>query len=209
MAERIIDRESWPRARVFELFRGYARPHYTLCTRIDVTHLMSRKDAGIRPYHGCLFALGAGLHAVPEMRQRFRREAVVEHDSIALSITVPDGAGGFVFADLDWQEDYRAFEKAAQAQIIDALARDTLGANDGAARDDVAYLSCLPWLDFTALDNALPGPEDCIPRLSWGKFVTSGQRIDMALAMQVHHALVDGAHLGAFVAAAQEALDRL
>lgn len=201
-----IDLATWPRAAVYGLFRGFDRPHYAITTRLDVTRVVARK-AEAKPYHACLHALGAGLHAVPAMRQRFVGDAVFEHDAIAMSVTVPDGQGAFVYADLPWQADFARFSADVTARTQAALARADLGANDGAARTDVAYLSCLPWMDFTALDNALPGPEDCIPRLSWGRFVDHGGRHDMALAVQVHHALVDGAHVGAFVAAVQKALD--
>lgn len=81
-----------------------------------------------------------------------------------------------------------------------------LSANSG-ARDDLAYLSCMPWLDYTAINNALPGPDDCIPRVTWGKFVEHNGRWDMAMTLEVHHALVDGAQVGAFFAAVQRALD--
>ncbi len=83
-----------------------------------------------------------------------------------------------------------------------------LGANTG-QRFDLAYLSCLPWLDFTALDNALPGPDDCIPRFSWGKFVQNAEGSwSCAVAVQVHHALVDGLQVGQFFEAAQASLNR-
>jgi len=45
--------------------------------------------------------------------------------------------------------------------------------------------------------------------VAWGKFVPEGPEWRMAVSIQVHHALVDGAHLGAFFAALQNALDRV
>ena len=67
----------------------------------------------------------------------------------------------------------------------------------------------MPWLDYTSINNALPGPDDCIPRVSWGKFVDQGRRWDMAMTLEVHHALVDGAQVGAYFAAVQAALDKV
>ena len=74
---------------------------------------------------------------------------------------------------------------------------------------DVAYLSCLPWLDYTSLDNALPSANDCIPRVSWGKIVPKGDGFDMAMTLQVHHALVDGLQVGQFFEATQTAINTL
>lgn len=207
MAEHIVDLALWPRADHFRFFRTYARPHYAVTTRMDVSRLMqARQNRQVSVYRACLFAIGAGLHAVPEMCMRFRGDTVVRHDAIALSMTVPRTTGGFGYAYVPFLPGFEAFDTHA-AQLIEAAATQSgLQANTG-DRDDVAYLSCLPWLDFTALDNALPHADDCIPRVSWGKTVKAQGRHEMALALQVHHALVDGEHIGACVSAMQDCLN--
>ena len=90
--------------------------------------------------------------------------------------------------------------------MIEAVAAGgILDANSG-ERDDLAYLSCMPWLDYTSINNALPGPDDCIPRITWGKIVERDGRWEMAMTLEVHHALVDGEQVGAYFAAVQDAL---
>ncbi len=210
MAEHIVDLATWPRAETFRLFRSYDRPHFATTARLDVTRLMTvLKPAGVSPYRACLYAIGAGIHAVDALRMRFRADTVVLHDAVELSMTVPRTDGSFGYAYVPFVSDWRAFDRAAKT-IIDAVAAaGGLQPNTG-QRDDLAYLSCLPWLDFTALDNALPGPHDCIPRVSWGKFVAEAAgRHSMAMAVQVHHALVDGLHVGRYFEAAQQALDAI
>jgi chloramphenicol O-acetyltransferase type A len=64
-------------------------------------------------------------------------------------------------------------------------------------------------MDFTSIDNALPGPDDCIPRVSWGKNVETQGRWSCAMTIEVHHALVDGRQVGDYFAAVQSAVDRL
>lgn len=208
MAGSIVDLETWPRAQQFRFFRSYARPHYAVTSHLDVTGVMARKQAaGVSPYRASLFAIGAGLHAVPELLMRFRGDLVVRHDSVEVSVTVPTEAGSFNYAYIPFLPDFAAFDGVARDLIVEAARKTGLDANAG-VRDDLAYLSCLPWLDFTAINNALPGPEDCIPRVSWGRIVTDAAgRASMAMAIEVHHALVDGAHVGAYFAAVQAALD--
>ena len=205
-----VDLATWPRAAQFRFFRGYARPHYAVTARLDVTRLLRvHKPAGVSPYRACLFAIGAGLHAVPELCMRFRGDVVVRHDRLSLSMTVPRADGSFGYAYVPFDPDFAGFDGAAARIIARTAQSNDLAANSG-ARDDVAYLSCLPWLDFTALNNALPGPDDCIPRVSWGRFTSGADGRDtMAMALEVHHALVDGSHVGACFAAAQSALDSL
>ncbi len=205
MTHQIIDLETWPRATQFHFFRTYQQPHYATTARLDVTHLMARKADGVSPYRGCLFAIGAGLHRVPELCMRFRADQVVAHDMITLSMTVPTDVGSFGYAYVPFVADFAAFEGQAKVLIDAVAAGNTLDANSG-ERDDLAYLSCMPWLDYTSINNALPGPDDCIPRITWGKFVERDGRWDMAMTLEVHHALVDGAQVGAFFEAVQDAL---
>ncbi|PJI85076.1 chloramphenicol O-acetyltransferase type A [Yoonia maricola] len=205
MTHRIVDLETWPRAAQFRFFRTYQQPHYATTSRLDVTHLMGRKADGLSPYRACLYAIGAGLHAVPELCMRFRGDVVVAHDMVTLSMTVPTEAGTFGYAYVPFVPDFDRFDIKAKT-LIDAVAKGgVLQANSG-ERDDLAYLSCMPWLDYTAINNALPGPDDCIPRVTWGKFVERDGVWDMAMTLEVHHALVDGAQVGAYFAAVQGAL---
>jgi len=209
MAEHEVDLASWPRAGQFHLFRSYQSPHFALTSRIDVTAMTRQARAqGFSTYRACLFAIGAGVSAVPEMRTRIRGNKVVLHEKVDLSMTVPRGDGTFGYAYVPFEAEFARFD----ASCADIIARTAAGANLAAntgQRDDLIYLSCLPWIDFTSLNNAMPGPGDCIPRLSWGKFVDHGERRDMAVAVEVHHALVDGAHLGAFLGVLQDTLDAL
>lgn len=80
----------------------YQQPHCATTTRLDVTHLMSRKTDGISTYRGCLFAIGVGLHQPPEFCMRFRGDLVVAHEMITLSLTVPTDKGGFGYAYVPW-----------------------------------------------------------------------------------------------------------
>ena len=208
MTEHTVDLATWPRAAQFRFFRTYQQPHYATTSRLDVTHLMGRKAAGVSAYRACLYVIGAGLHAVPELTMRFRDDKVVRHDMVTLSMTVPTDAGSFGYAYVPYVPDFAAFEAQANALIDKVSAGGVLDANSG-ERDDLAYLSCMPWLDYTSINNALPGPDDCIPRVTWGKIVEKPTGWDMAMTLEVHHALVDGAQVGAYFSNVQKALNGL
>ena len=158
---------------------------------------------------GSLYAVGKGVHAVPELRMRFRDDQVILHDQLTLSMTVPTQAGSFGFAYLPFVDSFEEFDAAATVEIARVASGAPSPPNQG-GRNDFAYLSCMPWLDFTSVSNAMPGPDDCIPRIGWGKFMARPEgRWDMAMSIEVHHALADGAHVGAFFQAVQEALDQI
>jgi chloramphenicol O-acetyltransferase type A len=204
---RRVDLATWPRADQFRFFRSYERPHYAVTSRVDVTHVLQRRrEAGVSPYRACLYGIGAGIHAVPELCMRFRGEEVTQYDRIDLSMTVPLADGNFRYAYVPFDPEFAIFDARAAAIISEVAADGTLNANTG-QRDDLVYLSCLPWLDFTSINNALPHARDCIPRVSWGKFVEAGGRWSTAMTIEVHHALVDGRQVGDYFGAVQAALD--
>jgi chloramphenicol O-acetyltransferase type A len=132
-------------------------------SRVDVTGVLARRAAdGLSPCRACPFAIGSGLHAVPELCVRFRGETVLRHDRLDLSMTVPLADGTFRCAYVPCPPDFAAFDESAARTIAEVSAGGDRNANAG-ARDDVAYLSCMPWFDYTSLNNALPHAQDCIP----------------------------------------------
>lgn len=209
MSYEIVDLETWPRAAQFRLFKTYDRPHYATTVRLDVTQVMNKHKAdGISPYRASLYAIGAGVHAVPELLMRFQGDEIRQYNTAALSATVPTPEGSFNYCYLPFNADFASFDRETARILKETAMRTDFGANTG-ERDDLIYLSCMPWLDYTSLNNALPGPHDCIPRVSWGKIVETGGRSSMAMTLEVNHALVDGAQVGAYFSAVQSAFDNL
>lgn len=206
MTKTAVDLKTWPRAAQFRFFRTFDRPHYATTVRMDVSKLMAnRKSENISPFRHTIWAIGKGLHAVPELCMRFRGDTVTQYDRLLLSPTIPLDNGDFRYTYMAFNPNRTRFDTHAQEKITEVRRGAPLNANDGTI-EDVAYLSCLPWLDYTSLDNALPGPDDCIPRVSWGKIVPKGDGFDMAMTLQVHHALVDGLQVAQYFEAAQDAL---
>lgn len=204
-----IDLATWPRADLFRFFREFERPHYAVTSRLDVTRLMHQtKSSGLSAHRACLYAIGTGVHAVPELRQRFRDDEVRQYDQVLLSITVPTKNGSFGFAEFPFFPDFARFD-ASTAEAIDLASRaEGLGTADN-DREDVIYMSCTPWLDYTALSNPIRNSDDCVPRICWGKFNETASGWDMAMTLEVHHAVVDGVHIAACFDAVQTALNGL
>lgn len=209
MAEKVIDQSKWSGAEQFQLFRTYDKPHYAVTSRLDVSRLIDvHKPNGVSVYRAALFAIGVGIHWVEELRMRFRGDQVILHDRVDLSMTVPAEDGTFSYGYVTFHPDFAQFDDLAK-HAIDAAKSGTLAPNTG-QRDDLAYLSCMPWLDYTSINNAVSGPDDCIPRVSWGKFVKEADGAwRMAMTLEVHHALVEGHKVGLFFQEVQHALDEL
>lgn len=201
-----IDPKTWERAQQYHFFRTFERPHYATTVRMDVTDLMQhRKACGLSPFRHAVWAIGVGLHAVQQLCVRFQGDTVLQYDRLILSSTVALDNGEYRYGYYPFDPDRTRFDADCARIMAEVRDKSGLNANDGALQN-IAYLSCLPWLDYTSLDNALPSADDCIPRISWGKIVEKDGRFDMAMTLQVHHAIADGLHVAQFFDATQTAL---
>ena len=76
---------------------------------------------------------------------------------------------------------------------------------DPTDRDDLLFMTAIPWVAFTSFEHPETGdPDDSVPRFAWGMCREEGGRHRMPLNLQVHHALADGLHAGRFYERAAE-----
>lgn len=209
MAEKTIDLENWPRLDRYNHFRGYDRPQFAITAPIDVTHLATvLKPKGVSPFRATMFAIGKAVHQIPETRTRLRGDAVVEHDTVCLSVTVPSTNDRFNYAALPYLDNFDAFDAECEQILQTASQKPQL--KDDVVGDDVVYLSCAPWINFTAANNPMKGPDDCIPRIVWGRMTEAADgKWSLPLVVELHHSLADGIHAAAVFRIVEETLGTL
>ena len=194
-----LDTAAWSRRDAFGLFRGFDKPFFNVCVRLDVARLKQVLERAGRPAGLSLACYWLALRMANEQqpfRLRFEGERVRVHDVIDGSSTVlrEDGES-FGFANFDYAADFASFAVAAGAAIR-AARRDP---SDFEPRpDDVARLH------FTSFSHARlwrrdGRPEDAVPKLAFGRADADGPRLWMPMSVEVHHALMDGVHVGRFV----------
>ena len=201
----IIDKATWPRKSLFEFFRQTAAPHFSITASVDVTRLeRQRRDANFSFFNAVLYTIMTAANAVPEIRMRFRKDSVVKHAVVHASATVPIEGDRFAFCGVEYVPSWEVFNTACQTAIAKAKTQDEL--SEHIESDDWIFLSCLPWVNFTALTNPNEGPDDCIPRITWGRCEQHHSKASIPVSIQVHHALVDGVHVGRFYEALNDKL---
>lgn len=211
-----LDLERWPRRAAFDHFRRLGWPYFALCASVDVTALRARVAAmngatGATLFLGYHHAALAAANAVEPFRYRLAgaaRDRVRVLERLDGSTTVLREDESIAFANLPWEPDFAAF--VARALPLIAAARSpapTLGADDDAER--FIHMTAIPWLSFTSFSHAraLDGA-DSVPKLAFGRIARDADgRETMPVAVEVHHALMDGLHVGRFFAELQRALD--
>jgi chloramphenicol O-acetyltransferase type A len=204
---KIIDQADWPRREQFELFKTFGSPYFSITADVDITTYRQALPKGGRFTIGLVHAIASAANAVPQFRQRIRGNDVIEFATVHPSIIVLNEEEAFRFCAFPYSEDYAAFAKDVPSLMERAKAAASMF--DFADQDDFLFLTGLPWISFTGVMHAAPTQApDSVPRIAWGKYRRIEDRIMMPLNVQVHHALVDGIHVGRFYAQVEEILGR-
>ena len=196
---RFIDVDRWKRREHFALYRELAQPFWSVTAEVDVTAIWDACARDGRSFFlATSFVALQTLNAIEAFRLRLRPEGVWRHDEVGLSPTVLRPDETFAFAMLRPAASFAAFEAASRSVMHAAEQSSTLEPLAPEA-DDVVYHSSLPWIRFTAFTNAVGRGNDSIPRLVFGRAVSDGNARRMPVAVEVHHALVDGLDVARFL----------
>jgi chloramphenicol O-acetyltransferase type A len=210
--ERSFDIDTWSRREHLELFRSFDLPFFSLCADMDVTAVRELCcGAGTPSYFAAtLFLSLTALNEERAFRLRLRdsQPPVICHDVIHASATVLLEDDSFAFSCIELDTSFERFAAGCRTAIEDARRRPVkLATQPG--RDDLVYVTVLPWISFTSFAHARRlGRDDSVPRLALGKY---RQRHDgrwlMPVSIEAHHALADGLHVGRFFERYQQLLD--
>ena len=202
-----LDISSWGRRDLFEFFRTYENPYFNICTQIDITLLLDvlRERSNISTsltYH--YFALRIANEIEP-FRYRLRDDQVLIHDVIHGGTTVLLPNESFSFAYFDYQQEFDSFMRDARASV------NNLRKGEGPFKpidgDDRIHFTVLPWVSFTSFAHARNKTRAVsVPKIAFGKFIRDNQRTLLPISVEVHHAMMDGLHVGRFLNRFEEML---
>lgn len=203
----LIDLKTWKRRDHYLWFRQYARPFFSVTVDVDVTAIWNTSRTRGAPsfFLSSVFHMLSAANDVEAFRLRLRPRGVWRHDRVAVGPTIMRADETFGFVRLESAATLKTFAAQGKAAIAHAASRTVLSPYK--ATDDIIFHSVLPWLRFTAFTNALPGGTDSIPRIVFGRCARSGRRMTMPVAVEVHHALVDGLDVARFFEHFEDRLD--
>ena len=203
---REIDIHKWARREHFRAYSGFDQPHFAMCTNVDLTSFYPFVEQ--REYSftvAIVYVLSRAANAIPEFRHRIREGRVVEHEVVNPSTTILVGGDLFSFCIIGYDKEFSSFVVRATERIAYVKEHPTL--KDEPGQDDLLFMTPIPWVSFTSFMHPLPSrPADSVPRFAWGKLFEEGEFLKMPLAVQGHHALMDGVHMGRFYAEVQNYL---
>ncbi|PSL48309.1 chloramphenicol O-acetyltransferase type A [Chitinophaga niastensis] len=199
--------ESWARKDQFDFFRQFEEPFFGVCVQIDCTKAYAAaKEQGASFFLYYLHKSLVAINAIAPFRYRITDNEVWEYDKVHASPTInrPDSTFGFAY--MDFYEDFRQFETTAQQEI--EKVQNSKGLIPAVSGENVIHYSSLPWINFTAISHARSFSfKDSCPKVSFGKMTTQNGQSMMPVSVHVHHALMDGYHVGQFVDYFQELMN--
>lgn len=201
-----IDLKNWKRKDHYHYFKQLDYPHFNICANVDITNFYHHVKENKLPFFiSVLYACTKTANIIKEFRYRIRGEKAIEHEVVSPSFTVLIDDEMFSFCTTDYIDEFKNF-------IINTLneiekVKTNVNIKDEPGRDDLLYITCIPWISFTGLTHPIHmNPVETIPRISWGKYFEEGGKMKLPLSVQVHHALVDGIHVGKFYIELQKIL---
>jgi chloramphenicol O-acetyltransferase type A len=148
----------------------------------------------------------AASQKIAEFTYRIEGDEVYIHDQVDGGSTVGRTNGTFGFGSFPYAPSFDEFIVAANQEVEQVQQSNELVRSSAT---NIIRFSSLPWIDFTSISHArMFGIEDSCPKISFGKMTIQedGKR-SMPVSIHVHHALVDGLHVGQFIDSFQQLMN--
>ena len=204
MAFQLIDLENWDRKEFYEHFIKEVVCTYSITVNLDITGLKHE-----RLYPAMIWLLTKTVNEMPEFRTSLTKQGLGIYDSMHPMYTVfnqenKNFSGIWTY----YQEDYSAFLKDYEADVAE-YSTSTRYAPKADTPENAFNISMVPWLEFTSLNlNVFDDGKYLLPIFTLGKYFERDGKRFLPLAIQAHHAVCDGYHVGVFVEKLQEKIFR-
>lgn len=205
-----IDIENWSRKRQYEFFKDYQDPFFQLTANLDISNLYTFcKKHNLSFSLACIFVAIKHINEIPEFRLRIKNGKVVQYDIVPIGSTVLNEDKSFAFCDFPYVDSIFDFDKNGKEIIQQHFEGGTFDPQE----DEVQMVHCstIPWVSFTGMKHARKGDEagKGIPKLVFGGFFDENGSKKIPFSVEVHHALLDGYHVGLLFKNMQQYINEL
>jgi len=203
-----LDISNWARKKQYQFFKQYDNPFFNICSTLDVTELLHQTKNQHLSFSTCLlYASIDAANKVDEFKYRLKDDGVVVFDSIYAGSTILKSDNTFSFSYFDYCGNFDAFYKNAQKEI-DSF--DTEEKEFDARNTDIniIHYSVIPWITFSNFSHPRNySTNDSIPKIVFGKYQKRSDKYLLPISIEVHHALMDGYHMGVYLTKLQDLMN--
>lgn len=207
---RRIDLKTWARKPYFDHYMHTSRCTFSMTANLEIGRLLPRLRKGDKGLHAAMLHV---LSTCVNRHEEFRLDVDAE-EKLGVWETLHPAYTVFhqedeTFSNLwtSYQLDFTSFHEAYRRDVEAFGQVRAVYAKPGMPRN-VFPVSNLPWTHFTALNLNLYGDGTSLtPAFTMGKYQRRPDGVFLPLAVQVHHAVCDGFHVGRLFEEAQVLLD--
>lgn len=201
-----IQMEQWARKEHYDHYKNKVRCSYSITIDIDITNLLIRlKERELKAYPAHIFMLSTVVNQLPEFRMTVNDEQRLGYWEVIDPVYTVLNSDTKTFSAI-WTKHTRCFNTFHRAYLQDTAhyANGKLFPQEH-VQPNTFTISSVPWLDFSAFNiNVFSDGNYLLPIFTIGKYKEANSRIKMPLAIQCHHAVCDGYHVGKFVEILQQ-----
>ena len=207
--KKLIDLDNWNRKEHFLFFSKFDEPFFGVTVKVDCTIAYQKaKEKGVSFFLYYLYRALKAANEVENFRYRIIENQPYDYATTNASPTINRPNGTFGFAYINYFENENKFYEYALQEIENV--KKTSSLMPSISGENVIHFSAIPWIDFTSISHArnFSHPDSC-PKISFGKMTENNGQKEMSVSIHVHHALMDGYHVGLFVEKFQHLLSEV
>ncbi len=195
MSHHIIDFHNWERKEFYEHFTNEVICTYSTTVNLDITNLKSH-----RLYPSLIWLLTKAVNQMPEFRTALTDEGVCIYDEMHPAYTIFNKDNkNFSAIWTEFNSDYNIFLRSYELDTAKYSSSIKYAPKPDRPSNPFA-IYMVPWLTFTSFNiNVFDDGKYLLPIFTLGKYFEEGKKIMIPLAIQVHHAVCDGYHIGTFI----------
>lgn len=198
-----IDLNTWKRKEYYLHFLNEVRCSYSVTVNLDISSLK-----GQRLYPAMIWLLSRTVNEMQEFRMAITKTGLGYYTQMHPCYTIFNKdnetfSGIWAYDD----ENYESFLKAYEKDVDEYGCSKQYTPKPNTPVNSF-YISMVPWIPFTSVTMNISGEnKDFTPIFTMGKTFDLNGKCLLPLAIQVHHAVCDGYHVGKFVEKLQDKIN--
>ena len=191
----IIDMKTWDRREAYYIFKTFDIPYTNLCSDIDITRFMKFiRTKDYRFYAALLFYITKAANIIKEFRCRLEGDTPVIWNQIGANYTLLQNSGVIGNNYTDFTDNLEEFYDNVMNDL-EAAKKSGHMINKKLPGNAVVTITSIPWTRLSNFSQAMFRTGDAVPYIGIGRRYGQDERIKLPLAVQAHHAFVDGFHI--------------
>lgn len=205
-----IEEKNYDRLIPYKFFDSFDKPFWSVTTKLDINKLVLYCKNNNYSFYGAMsYIILSSCNNIKNFRLRKEGEYLFDYQKLQAQFTVLTKSGN---ADITRRIEINDFPTFISN--FDLLKKETFNEtippHPLEIYDNVIFLSCLPWFDYSQLEPAINYSwKDYIPRITWSKYFKENENYLINISLTVHHAFIDGFHIQQFISEIKKQIDLL